>query len=120
TIAMYWFRIVAFPTDVISLTYALPLLICLWHRDRRLLWAMTFTFVAMATYKNFFLIAILSDNQANRPLQWGMQLANTLIVAGTIHTILNLLERLRLKNAKLLQANRELSEREIEITRQNE
>ncbi len=120
TVTMYWFRIVAYPGDVISLTYALPLLLCIWHQDRRLLWAMTLTFAAMATYKNLFLITVLSDNQPGRLLQWSMQMANTFLVAGIIHAILDLLQRLRLKNARLEQTNRELSERDIEITRQNE
>src|SRR5690606_27791210 len=39
--ALVYTRLVIYPTSVVPLTDALPLLYCIWCRDRRLLWGMT-------------------------------------------------------------------------------
>jgi len=117
---MGYLRLVVYPHTVITLSYGLPLLICLWHRDRRLLWAMTAALSALGTYKAFFLIPALNPAQTFVVSQWAMQMANTLVVAATVDIILRLIDRLRAQNADLEQANEELAAREEEIGRQNE
>src|SRR4029453_14067577 len=70
---MAYVRLVLFPDRFLTLSYGLPLLICLWHRDRVLLWALTVSFVAMSTCKTFLLLPGMDRFQV---AQWGMQLAN--------------------------------------------
>jgi signal transduction histidine kinase len=113
---MVWLRVVVYPDEVVTLTYGLPLLLCLWHQDRRLLWAMAGAFAALAAFKMFYML----EPTPLRLSQWTMQVVNILIIGGTVHTILELTSRLRAHNAALEVANNELREREVEITRQNE
>lgn len=117
---MAYLRLHVFRYDVITLTYGLPLLLCLWHRDRRLLWAMTLTFCAMATYKAAFVLEPAGRLPEAGEVQVAMQLVNTLVIAGVIHLVLNLFDRLKAKQAALEAANRSLLERQEEIARQNE
>jgi len=119
TALMVWLKLRLFPDRYTALSYALPLLICLWHKDRRLLWTMVATFAALSALKDFL---IQPGHQPTEPfdfLQWLMQIANIVVVAGTVHTILNLTERLRARNEELHVANEELTARAKEIARQN-
>src|SRR5215204_2052563 len=112
TITIAVLRLYIYNRTFIALSYGLPLLICLWHRDLRLLWALTVTYLGMATFKAFF---FLSDDAVQyNVLQWGFQVANVLINAGTVHASVRLMERLAEKNASLEEANEELAAREEE------
>jgi len=100
----------------LSLTYGLPLLFCLWHPDRRLLWAMVAAFATMSLCKDFAYTPA-ADRDA---WLWISQMANTLVIAVVVHAVLNLSAKLRRRNAELEEANTELTAREEEISRQNE
>lgn len=116
---MFWLKLRLFPEHYIALGYALPLLLCLWHKDRRLLWAMAFGFAVISALKAFVVFPGQDQQERFELLQWLMQMTNIVVVGLTVHTILNLTERLRLRNADLLVANNELCARGEEITRQN-
>lgn len=111
---MAWLRLVVFSDQVIALTYGLPLLICIWYRDRRLLWSMAVAFGVMATLKAFRLGA---NDEA---FGWWMHLVNTAVIAATVDLAGGSLVRLNNKRLLLEKLNRELSAREEEISRQNE
>jgi signal transduction histidine kinase len=118
--AMSALRLVVFPNRFVTLSYALPLLVCLWHRDRRLLWSMVTAFTAIATVK-----AIRLGEEGAVVTSWdiaqsAMQVANMVIVGATIHSIILLTQRLQFKNAELATANEELANRAEEISAQNE
>ena len=115
---MFYLRLYLFRDRYITLTYGLALLICLWHRDRVLLWSMAAAFGAMSSYKAFFLVE--GTHSSWDVIQLSMQLANTVIVASVIHLVLNLNRGLELRNAELEQANEELAARDEEISNQNE
>jgi signal transduction histidine kinase len=111
-------RLYVFPHRFIALAWGLPLLLCLWHRDRRLLWALTLGFGVMSTYKALVLRpdARLSIDES----EWLMQLASIGVLAAAIHSIVALTERLHEKNEELRRANGLLAAREEEVGRQNE
>jgi putative methionine-R-sulfoxide reductase with GAF domain/Skp family chaperone for outer membrane proteins len=117
---MYLLRLVWFRDTNISLSYGLPLLVCLWHRDRLLLWGMSAAFVLLATYKAIFVLQPIGSLDFLGAMQLGMQWMNTLIVAAVVHVVLNLFERLERKRLVIEQANHELTARQEEIARQNE
>ena len=96
-------RLYVFPHRFIALAWGLPLLLCLWHRDRRLLWALTLGFGVMSTYKALVLRpdARLSIDES----EWLMQLASIGVLAAAIHSIVALTERLHEKNEELRRAN---------------
>jgi len=117
---MVWLKLHLFPERYISLGYALPLLVCLWHKDRRLLWTMAATFAALSALKDLLMLSGHGQSERFELLQWIMQLTNIGVVAATVHAILNLTESLRARNEELRAANQELKERGEEIARQND
>lgn len=112
-----WLRLVVFPHDFLTLTYALPLLICIFQRDRVLLWAMSASFVAMSAYKTFVVRGVLEPFDY---AQWGMQVLNILVTAVIVDVIVRMGRKLAEKHRVLEQSNAELAAREEEISRQNE
>ena len=110
------------------LTYALPLLIGLWHRDRVLLWAMAVCFMVVSAIK---VVEVMPDQSfdyySQQYLFTAMQWFNIVVPAGVVHLVLSYrewLERsnesLATSNAELEASNEELAAREEEIHRQNE
>lgn len=117
---MAYLRLHLFPDRFVALTYGLPLLICLWHRDRRLLWGMVVAFIAMASLKAFLVLPATDPDAEMVTLHWIFQVVNILVIGGTIHAILNLTDALRAKNAALEEANDELQAQAEELAQQNE
>lgn len=116
---MAWLRLWVFGDRFVSLTYALPLLLCLWQRDRVLLWSMSGAFVLMATVKAFWLMPDPNPNDWTEAMQWAMQVINILVVAVVVHGIVNLRGRLSRRNQELEAAGAELREKQQLIERQN-
>jgi signal transduction histidine kinase/ActR/RegA family two-component response regulator len=122
-----YLRLGLFPERFVPLSNILVMLICLWHRDLRLLWAMVFTFSAMVVVKVALLVP---DTAAPGNLEWVfglMQLANIGIAGIIIDRVIRLAIRveatmalLNESNAELEASNEELAAREEEITQQNE
>jgi PAS domain S-box-containing protein len=124
---MGFLRFHLFHDRFIALTYGLPLLVCLWHKDRRLLWSMAGTFTVMAAVKAFFLLPDPNAHDWTEFVQWLMQVANIIVIASAVHAILDLTGRLHARNVELAEANEEISRqndelraREEEISRQND
>ena len=128
TIGMAYLRIAVYPHHIVPLTYALPLLIGLWHRDRVLLWAMAVCFMVVSTIK---VIEVMPDERfdyySQQYLFTAMQWLNIVVPAVVVHLVLSYrhwLERsnesLATSNAELETSNEELAAREEEISRQNE
>jgi signal transduction histidine kinase len=117
---MAWLRFVVYGDRFVPLTYALPLLICLWRRDRILLWSMATALAGMAAYKAMVLMP--SDAEALLPplLHWSMQVVNILSVAIAVHVVAGLTDGLRQRNLELDCANAQLEEKNRQITRANE
>jgi PAS domain S-box-containing protein len=128
TIGMVYLRVAVYPHRIVPLTYALPLLIGLWHRDRVLLWAMAACFMVVSAIKVIWLIpdAFFDDN-FQQYLFTAMQWLNIVVPAGVVHLVLIYRQRLvrsnealATANAELETSNEELAAREEEISRQNE
>lgn len=122
-----YLRLAVFPEQTVPLALGLPLLICLWHRHRRVLWGMVVALVLMTLVKYYWLMPAGSLPAWFVPIAVGMHLVNTGVIALVIHVWINAAERLERKNADLetsnteLQAsNEELAAREEEISRQHE
>jgi signal transduction histidine kinase len=111
--AMAVFRLIVFPAEFLTLSYALPLLICWWHRDLRLLWAMAVTFVVMALLKVVYYGPDPHGLTAWDLAQGAMHVINILTVALVVHAIIRL-------TARIEKQNEELTARAEEISRQND
>lgn len=113
-------RLWIFPHQFITLTYGLPLLLCLWHKDRRLLWSMAGAFVAMSAFKAVFLIPGWSIRDPGDLMLWLMQVANTVVIATVIHLVINLAESLQARNEELIARDEEISRQNEELQQQAE
>lgn len=119
--AMAWLRIQIYPDRIVPLTYVLPLLMVLWHRDKRMLWGMSSCFMFMAYLKVAVLIPdSYFDDRLQQFLFFVMQWGNILVAGGVLHMVLVYRERLEHGNARLASSNAELAAREEEIAQQNE
>lgn len=114
TVSMAWLRLVVYGDQVISVTYGLPLLICIWYRDRALLWSMAAAFVVIATIKAFVTLPE-PDN-----LGWALHLLNIAVIAWIVDISARSLTRLAEKHRRLEAAHRELQVHEEAIRAQNE
>lgn len=116
---MGYLRLYIFHDRFVALTYGLPMLLCLWHQDRRLLWLLAATFSAMASYKAFVLLPDPNPHDLLEEAQWVMQLVNIFTITAVVHLVINLTRHLRGLNAHLEHANADLSVSNQEIARQN-
>jgi len=122
--ALYIFlRIYFYEDRLIPLTYALPLLLALWHGYRPLHWVSTAFYCGLA-----LLNVLLVDAAAGSVLvNYSMMLVNILTVSAVVDRLLVSRERLlesnlqlREANAELEASNEELAARDEEISSQNE
>jgi signal transduction histidine kinase/ActR/RegA family two-component response regulator len=126
-LAFGYLRLVVYPDRFVPLASILGLLVCLWHRDTRLLWTMVAAFGAMIAYKVVLLLPGSAAPSNHEYLFGAMQLANLVAAAAVIHAVILLMGRLEGMIANLEQANaeveasnEELAAREEEVTQQNE
>ncbi len=117
-ILMAWLRFVAMAESPVNIGYGLPLLICLWYPDRRLLWSLMAAYAVMAAYLIFVFKPEVFHHQG--AIFWTMQMVNMVVIGLTVHLVIDLLRKLRGQKARLEESNQELIAREEEITRQNE
>lgn len=117
---MAYLRLFIFQDRLITLTYGLPLLICLWQRDRWLLWGMAAAFAVMAYIKAFYFLADSDPDNSWELMQVLFQTVNILAIGAAVHTVLHFMDALQAKNAALEEANEELKAQAEELAGQNE
>jgi signal transduction histidine kinase/ActR/RegA family two-component response regulator len=122
-----YLRLGVYPDRFVPLASILALLVCLWHRDVRLLWAMVGAFLLMVVYKAAVLVPLDAVPGRHEWLFAAMQAMNLIAAAAVVHGVIRLLGRLeatagslREANAELEASNEELAAREEEVTQQNE
>lgn len=113
-------RGVAIQDFVLPLTYVLPLLVCVWSRDRWALWGMAAIFAVKTTATMFWGLpgVALSDHA-----QWATYVAiliNIGVGAVIIHLVISLLNRLDDSLFRLRQANEEIQRQTEELQVQSE
>ncbi len=119
-VATGFLRLVVFHHIIMPLSYAVPLLLCVWTRDKRMLWGMAALFAVFATLKIFWIM----PEDALTPFQdWAAylsQIINVAIAAAVIHAIINLRASLEHKNALLAEYNEHLAKVKDQIASENE
>lgn len=129
-----YMRLWVYPDRVFPLSSALPLLLCLWNRDLRLLYGMSIALTIITLLKVF---AVLPEGLYSKHYEYvtlASQFINIWLVAFVIHGLLVARERIERKkadlellnaeleasNEELAASNEELAAREEEISHQNE
>ena len=127
-------RLYVFPTMAFPLTYVIPMLLCVWTRDRVALVGMTLAFFVLHHIKLFW---ILPAGELNADEWWGNYVATLLNIsvgAVVIHQIIRLRDRLdaamnnvrdqaeelRMQTEELAQQNEELAVQGEELSQQTE
>lgn len=113
-------RLAVFETSVLPLTYALPLLVCIWSRDRTALWGMAAVFGGFHTVKMFWLMDPLLFSQAERWTNYGATLVNISATGAAVHLAILLRERLEISLANVKAQAEELRAQQEELAQQNE
>ncbi|MBB5350431.1 signal transduction histidine kinase/CheY-like chemotaxis protein [Haloferula luteola] len=134
TALIIWMRLALFHDRVFPLSAALPLLLCLWNRDLRVLYTMAIVLTGVTFLKYFGVIPERVYSAGYERTIISSQLINIWVVAGTIHALIRTRRKiiaqnqqlgelngeLEASNDELAASNEELSAREEEISRQNE
>jgi signal transduction histidine kinase/ActR/RegA family two-component response regulator len=113
-------RLFIFNTVVFPLTYALPLLVCVWTRDRIALWAMAAAFVVFHTIKLFWILPDDFFPDHGRPALYAATLLNIAFGAAIVHAIIGLRERLEASLDRIQKQAETLAEQNDELTQQAE
>jgi signal transduction histidine kinase/CheY-like chemotaxis protein len=115
------------PTSILPLTYALPLLVCVWTRDRLALWGMAAIFAAFHTVKLFWLFPDDVLSRAELWANYGATLVNISVAAVAIQLVILMRERLQRaldsvqeQSDELAQQNEELAAQGEELSQQTE
>ncbi|HEY8933110.1 MAG TPA: ATP-binding protein [Rariglobus sp.] len=118
TLVMAWMRFGPYADSLVNVGYGLPLLVCLWYPDRRLLWVLMGMFALLATAQIF----VLTPHAFSRVqfADWSLQMFSMVVIGLAVHLAIDLFRKLRRKKVELEESNRELMAREEEISRQNE
>ena len=122
TLVAVWgvLRLAAFDTSVFPLTYALPLLVCVWTRDRMALWSMAAIFIGFHAVKLFWIMPPDTFSDAERWTNYGATFTNVLVAAVAVHAIILLRERLEGALSEVRAQADELREQGEELAQQNE
>jgi signal transduction histidine kinase/response regulator RpfG family c-di-GMP phosphodiesterase len=125
--AFAFFRLYLYPDRAVPLTYALPLLLGVWHKNRTLHWTLTALLAIVAAGQVFWVFPPEVAARVSRPTSYAMMLANIGIVAVVVDWLIATQARLRgsyidleSANGELEASNEELAAREEEISSQNE
>ena len=113
-------RLFAFETTVFPLTYALPLLVCVWTRDRVALWSMAVIFAVFHTIKLFWLTPAGTLSTPELWANYGATLSNISVGAVAVHLIIHLRQRLEGTLEEVRKQADELRVRGEELAQQNE
>jgi signal transduction histidine kinase/CheY-like chemotaxis protein len=125
--AFAYVRLYLYPDRSVPLTYALPLLLGLWHKNRPLHWGLTGLLAVIAAGQVFWAFGPETKSLVSPPVSYGMMLANIGVVAVVVDRLIVSQRRLQASHGELEGANRELeianqelAAREAEVTSQNE
>jgi signal transduction histidine kinase/FixJ family two-component response regulator len=127
-LAMGYLRLVLYPNHLLPLAYGVGLLVCLWHRNIVILYAMAIAFSAIAVLKMIWRskYGVFGD-LAYEITAIGMVMGSIWIETGVIHSVIRSRTQIEKKSEELERANDELEltnralvANEAEIASQNE
>jgi len=81
-------RLELLPQHILPIAYGVPLLLCLWFNDRRILWAMAMVFAAVTGIKYFLLVDKDQFVNAHRWLSWSLVMADMLAIAVIVQILI--------------------------------
>ncbi len=113
-------RLAVFPSPLFPLTYAVPLLVGVWTRDKRLLWGMAGAFIAMHTWHQLVLLSSGTLPPPSGVATYVVTFVNIVVAAGVVHVIIATRERLDVSLAAMNDQNQVLERQNEELTQQAE
>lgn len=120
-------RLVVFQTVVFPLTYVIPLLLCVWTRNKAMLWTMAAVFALAHTLKQWWILPATALPTFADWTVYTATLLNITIGAAAVHAIILLrdrlersLEQITVQTQELEHQNEELAQQSQELTSQSE
>lgn len=120
TLAWIALRLFVVPDMLAPFTYVVPLLICTWTSDVRLLWAMAAAFAVAQRVEFHSLIARGEPLDETQLLAHVATLFNILVGAGLVHALMNMRARLQDSNQTLRVAAARLGDQAADLQRQSD
>ena len=129
-----YLRLVVYPDRIFPLSSGLPLLLCLWNKNLRLLYGMAVFFTVTSIFKLYWTLPHSYRANSYDIVLLVSNFFNVWMVAFVIHRLLHTLKKVQRKgkdlrilnqqlessNEELVASNEELAAREEEIFHQNE
>jgi PAS domain S-box-containing protein len=113
-------RLWVFETFIFPLTYAIPLLVCIWTGDRRALWSMAAVFVIADILKQFWILPAGVLPGWEDWATFGATISNIGICALVVHLVIGARDRLGQSMRDIRAANQQISAQAEELAQQNE
>jgi PAS domain S-box-containing protein len=112
-------RLVIFDEQIFPLSFVLALMVCVWTRDRVMLWSMAGVFTVVAAWK---MLIVMPDVLSTRVAveTFAATLVNILVGAALIHLVIALRERLERSLTDLSGAHEQISRQYHELEAQSE
>ena len=108
-------RLVEFPVFVLPLSYALPLLVCVWTRNKRALWLMAFAFGIFATDKAFWILRMSVLPSFENWAMYFATLGNIMVAAVVVHLIISLRDRMETALTAVISAKDQITAQADEL-----
>ena len=112
-------RLAIFDTTLFPLTFVLPLLVCIWTRDRVAVWAMAALFAALNAVKLLWLLPVMPAD-AELWANLAATTINVVVGAAVVHLIIVLVNNLEAALRRTQQQAAELEAQGEELAQQNE
>jgi signal transduction histidine kinase/outer membrane murein-binding lipoprotein Lpp len=115
-----YIRLFLFREVLFSITFVLPMLVCIWTGYRWQLWSMAVIFCGMAAAKVLWIMPQDRFTEMETLTSIGTTFFNVIVGAIVIHAIIGLREKLENHNSLISEQNAELEAQAEELSQQNE
>jgi signal transduction histidine kinase/BarA-like signal transduction histidine kinase len=115
-----WLRLVYFRDDILTLSFLLPMFLCVWTRRQWQLYLMAAAFVAMTLAKSLWIFDSVAISQRQKDLYLGTTLINILLGTIVVHLLIQMRARVERRELQLREKQAELEAQAEELSAQNE
>lgn len=112
-----WIRLALFPQFIMPLTFLIPMMVCVWTRDKACLWGMALCFLAMISAQIFWVMPRVDHHDW---VQYVATAVNIVVGAFALHLVLALRDRLDSSLSDLRASKDEITAQSEELAQQNE
>jgi signal transduction histidine kinase/CheY-like chemotaxis protein len=111
-------RLSPLTTRIIPIAFSIPLILCVWFDDKRLLWIMATCFAVIGLIRTF-VVDPAPNIGAMRFVMAGIQIFDVAAIAAAVHLLIDARRRVDAATESIDLANRDLASRQETLAQQN-